>query len=364
MKILITGSNGFIGKNLSVYLKELSHEVLTFKRDDSDLFEKINQSEFIFHLAGVNRPKDDKDFYNINVGLTEELIEGVKKTKRNIPILFASSTQVLLDNPYGVSKKQAEDKLLAFHEQSQNHVYILRLPGVFGKWSKPYYNTVVATFIHQMINGESLTVTDPEKILDLVYVEDLMQQFISIFEIPSIREIIDVDNIESIKLGELAKMIQQFKQWDETLTIPNLEKSIDKKLYSTYISMKSPEDFLTHMKMHIDERGSFTELIKSLSAGQVSINIAKPGIEKGNHYHHHKHEKFVVVSGHAEIKLRKIGSDEITTIYSNGDNIQSVDIPPGYVHSISNVGYIDLITLMWANEIFDPTNPDTIYQKV
>ena len=238
------------------------------------------------------------------------------------------------------------------------------MPGVFGKWSKPYYNTVIATFIHQILNGEPLTVTDPEKILDLIYVEDLMHQFINTLKKPKLSGLIDLENVESIGLGELAHKIQQFKQWDKSLTVPKLEKTIDKKLYSTYISMKSPQGFVTQTKMHVDDRGSFTEIIKSVSAGQVSINITKPGIEKGNHYHHHKHEKFVVVSGNAEIRLRKIDSDEIITTYSNGNNIQSVDIPPGYVHSITNVGDIDLITLMWANEIFDPMNPDTIYEEV
>ena len=364
MKILITGSNGFIGKNLSVYLKERKHELLTYNRDDSGLFEKISQSEFIFHLAGVNRPKDTDDFYTINVGLTEELIEGVKKTQRNIPILFASSTQVLLDNSYGVSKKQAEDKLLDFHKQSGNSLYILRLPGVFGKWSKPYYNTVVATFIHQVLNGEPLTVTDPEKKLCLVYVEDLMHQFMSFLKGPNQSGFIDVENILSIQLGELAHIIQQFKKFDENLIVPDLTRSIEKKLYSTYISMKNPKALTIPIQMHEDERGSFTEIIKSLAAGQVSVNITKPGIEKGNHYHHHKHEKFVVVSGQAEIKLRRIDAKEIIELRPNGKNIQSLDIPPGYVHSIKNIGNQDLLVLIWANEVYNRLQPDTIHERV
>ena len=364
MNILVTGAHGFLGKHLCLDLESLGHNVLKYGRDDVDLDFKVQKSDFIYHLAGVNRTDDTSLFKDINIGLTNQLIEEVKKRKTNIPIVFASSYQALLDTPYGISKRQAEDALLDFYKTTQNPIYIYRLPGIFGKWSKPYYNTVVATFIHQVHHDLELTIHDPNTIIEIVYVDDVVKSFIHHLESPSNEIYQDVKPIHTVTLSELAKTLKAFKSAESDNLIPDLKDAFIKKLYSTYISFKPQHQWVNLYDSKFDERGSFTELLKSEAFGQMSVNITKPGVEKGHHYHHHKHEKFIVVSGEGEIQIRDFFENEIQTIKVSNSKLEVVEIPPGFVHSIKNTGSKDLITLMWANEIFDANNPDTHFKKV
>ena len=364
MKALVTGSKGFIGKHLVLRLKENDYEVLEYGRNDDDLEEKINDVDIIFHLAGINRTNNLNDFQSVNVGLTEEIIRLIKKTERFIPIVFSSTKQVFSDNPYGKSKKNAEELLLKFNEDYQNPTYIFRLPGVFGKWSKPYYNTVVATFIDQLHHNENPTIDDANSALELIYIDRVIDMFVESMNHKLKPGVQEINNTYQLSVGELADYLIDIHRSDLNCMIPDLKSPLIKDLYSTYISFKPMDDLEKKLKMNKDDRGSFTEILKTLSDGQFSVNITKPGIIKGNHYHHHKHEKFIVVSGHALIQLRNIKSGQMSEISASEETLVIIDIPPGAVHNIRNVGETDLVTLMWANEVFDANAPDTIYEKV
>jgi UDP-2-acetamido-2,6-beta-L-arabino-hexul-4-ose reductase len=364
MKILVTGSNGFLGKHIVLRLEELGHEVLTYGRNDNDLEHKISNSEFIFHLAGVNRTENESDFQNINVGLTQTIIKNIKEGNKKIPIVFASSYQTTQLNPYGISKKQAEDELIEFNVETGNSIFIFRLPGIFGKWSKPKYNTVVATFIDQVLNEKPLTIHDPHTIIQITYIDDVVNDMVHCIQLNDKNIYQDVKKTYKLALKDLALKLQSFKDNEAKNLVPMLEDEFTKKLYSTYVSFKTKNQFKTKLNSHTDDRGSFTEILKQASFGQISVNVTIPGIEKGQHYHHHKHEKFLVVSGVAEINLRSLMTDELITINVSEETLEIVEIPPGYVHSIKNIGDKDLVTLMWANEIFDSECPDTISKKV
>ena len=369
MKVLVTGANAFIGKNLCIELMNKGHIVLSYDIDktDEDLANYIQVADFIIHLAGVNRPLNADEFYDGNTNFTKALVDIIKKSGRTIPLLFSSTTQAELDNDYGVSKRMAEDYLFSFMEETGNPVIIYRLTNVFGKWCRPNYNSVVATFCHNVANDLPIKIRDENFEIKLVYIDDVVKQFIKRLNEPlrKLKRVIEeVYPIEVISLGGLAKKIRDFNKIRETFYTPKFDSDFDRKLYATFLSYYSAGNFAYDLKMNSDERGSFTEILKTLNDGQVSVNISKPGIIKGNHYHHTKTEKFVVVSGECEIKFRKIGDKEIFAYKVNGEKIQAVDIPPGYTHSIKNIGTTDSVTIMWASEVFDKDNPDTYFEEV
>lgn len=369
MNVLVTGANGFIGKNLCLELKNKGFEVLPFDLDktEGDLSNFLSVADYVIHLAGINRPMSKEEFYDGNANFTLRLIKLLKASGRIIPIIFSSSTQAEIDNDYGKSKRMAEDYLLSFMEEAGNPVTVYRLTNVFGKWCKPNYNSVVATFCHNIANNLPIQIRDENFEIKLVYVDDVVKEFIKCINEPlhaRNREIKEVYPIEVISLGGLAKKINEFKQTRETFYTPKFESDFDQKLYATFLSYYSANDFAYNLKMNVDTRGSFTEVLKTLNNGQVSVNISKPGITKGNHYHHTKNEKFIVVSGECEIKFRKVETKEIFVYKVSGSKIQAVDIPPGYTHSITNVGSNDSVTIMWASEVFDKENPDTYYEEV
>ena len=369
MKILVTGANGFIGKNLIEELKNRKYSEI-YKCDKEttkqELEEYIERCDFIFHLAGVNRPQNEEDFMKGNFGFTSEMLELLKKHNNKAPIVITSSIQPELDNPYGKSKKAGEHLMFSYAKETNAKVMVYRLPNVFGKWCKPNYNSVVATFCYNIARDLPIKVNDPEVTLNLVYIDDVVDELILALEREAHKkdEFCYVPIVHTIKLGEIANLIYSFKVSRKNLLIPNMEEAFTKKLYSTYLSYLPENEFNYPLKMNIDNRGSFTEMFKSGERGQVSVNISKPGIVKGNHWHNTKNEKFVVVSGKGKIKFRKVGSDEVIEYDVNGDKIEVVDIPVGYTHSIENIGDTDMVTIMWANEVFDPDKPDTYYLEV
>ena len=369
MKILVTGSNGFVGKNLISELKNRGYkEIYEFNRntDINLLDEYTKQCDFIFHLAGVNRPKDNSEFMEGNFGFTSILLDKLKSNNNKSPILITSSIQAKLDNPYGKSKKACEDLIFNYSQDENIKSLVYRLPNVFGKWCKPNYNSAVATFCNNIANNLEIKVNDPEVTMNLVYIDDVVDELINALNghENKIDRFCEVPVVYTIKLGKIVDMIYSFKESRKKLTLPNLSNEFEKKLYSTYLSYLSPNDFSYPLKMNCDDRGSFTEFIKTNDRGQVSINISKPGITKGNHWHHTKNEKFLVVSGKGLIQFRKIDSEEIIEYYVSGEKLEVVDIPVGYTHNIINYGDSDMVTVMWANEAFDPNKPDTYFLKV
>lgn len=369
MNILVTGANGFIGKNLVAELKNRGYENIyefTRKTNPSLLEEYTKTCDFVFHLAGVNRPKDESEFMEGNFGFTSRLIDLLIKQGNRSPIVFASSIHAKLNNLYGISKKAAEDLLLKYQKETGAKAYVYRLPNVFGKWSKPHYNSVVATFCYNIARNLEINVKDPDAELTLCYIDDVVEEFVKALKgnLTMEDEFCIVPATYTIKVGELAELIRSFKESREKLEVPNMDDSLTKKLYSTYLSFLPKDKFSYDLKMNVDHRGIFAEFIRTPERGQVSINISKPGVSKGNHWHHSKNEKFLVVSGEGLIRLRKIGSDEMIEYRVSGEKLQVIDIPPGYIHSIVNVGDSNLVTVMWANECFEPDKPDTYYLEV
>jgi UDP-2-acetamido-2,6-beta-L-arabino-hexul-4-ose reductase len=369
MKILVTGANGFVGKNLIAELKNRGfNHIFEFSResDRSLLDTYTRECDFVFHLAGVNRPKDETEFMEGNLGFTAELLEQLKKHSNIAPVLITSSIQATQDNPYGKSKKAGEDLVFAHSKDTGAKALVYRLPNLFGKWSKPNYNTVVATYCHNIARGLDIQVNNPDAKLTLCYIDDVLDEFIKALDgKPTTQDnycIVPVTH--TINLGELADAIKGFRESRKSIEIPNMKDSLTKKLYSTYLSFLPEDRFSYDLKMNIDNRGSFTEFIRTPERGQVSVNVSKPGITKGNHWHHTKNEKFLVVNGEGLIRFRKIGSDEIIEYRVTGKKLEVVDIPTGYTHSIVNVGDNDLVTVMWVNECFDPEKPDTHFLEV
>jgi UDP-2-acetamido-2,6-beta-L-arabino-hexul-4-ose reductase len=369
MKLLITGSKGFIGKNLIAELKNKGYtDLLEFDKDtDEKLLEcYTKECDFVFHLAGVNRPKDEKEFMEGNFGFTSKLLDMLRKHKNKAPILITSSIQAKLDNPYGQSKKSGEDLLFDYSKETGVEVYVYRLANLFGKWSRPNYNTVVATFCYNIARDIEIQINNQDAEMTLCYIDDVLEEFTKVLDGKPIKEeefcIVPVNY--QITLGELAKKIKGFKDSRKDLSIPIMKDELTKKLYSTYLSFLPEDDFAYDLKMNVDNRGSFTEMIRTPDRGQVSINVSKPGITKGNHWHHTKNEKFLVVSGEGLIRFRKVDDEAIIEYRVNGDKLQVVDIPIGYTHSIVNVGETDLVTVMWVNESFNPEKPDTYYLEV
>ena len=369
MKILVTGAKGFIGKNLIAELKNKNYNDI-YECDVTTTEEELNSytrdCEFVFHLAGVNRPKDEEEFMKGNFGFTSTLLEKLKANNNKAPILITSSIQAELNNPYGKSKKAGEDLMFEYEKETGAKSIIYRLPNVFGKWCRPNYNSAVATFCNNIANDLPITVNDPNVVMNLVYIDDVVEEFISALEgkVHKEGEFCKIKTVHTIKLGEIVDLIYSFKNSRKDLSIANMNDAFEKKLYSTYLSYLPKDKFAYDLNMHIDNRGSFTEFLRTNGQGQVSVNIAKPGVTKGNHWHNTKNEKFLVVSGQGVIKFRKYDSDEVIEYKVSGDKLQVVDIPVGYTHSIENVGNTDMITVMWANEPFNSDVPDTYFMEV
>lgn len=369
MKILITGAEGFVGKNLISELRNQGFSDLLeydINKNNGFLYEYARDCQFVFHLAGVNRPENPEDFMKGNFGFTTELLDALKKHNNKAPVLISSSIQAALDNPYGQSKKAGEDLLFTYSKETNAPVFVYRLPNVFGKWCRPNYNSAIATFCNNIANNLPIKVNDPTVKMQLVYIDDVVASFIGKLKNSSNNaEIFEkVTPVHEIKLGEIVDLLNAFKESRENLLLPNMNDVFTKKLYSTYLSYLPTDKFRYPLKMNVDERGSFTEFIKTQERGQVSINISKPGIAKGNHWHHTKNEKFLVVNGKGVIRFRKVDGTEVIEYFVSGEKLEIVDIPVGYTHNIENLGDSDMVTVMWVNEIFDKEKPDTFFLKV
>jgi len=367
--VLITGADGFVGKNLRMTLQHYEDlRLLCFdvQDDPATLFTLLDQADFVFHLAGVNRPQNQEEFQSGNTGLTEQICDYLAKSGRKIPFAITSSTQAALDNPYGVSKRGAEDAVFEYGRTTGAQVHVFRLPNVFGKWCRPNYNSGVATFCNNIANDLEIQINDPNVVMSLVYIDDVVSSFVALLDGTADMDgdFCRVQPIHAAKLGYIVELIRSFRESRASRSIPDMSDQFVKKLYSTYLSYIPANQFSYPLKMNIDERGSFTEFIKTPDRGQVSINISKPGITKGEHWHHTKNEKFLVVSGQGVIRFRKIGNREIIAYPVSGDKLEVVDIPTGYTHNISNIGDIDMVTVMWCNEIFDSEKPDTFFEPV
>lgn len=366
MRIMITGAGGFMGRNLCEVLRECHPEdrldLIDLATTREALEAAAAEADFVFHLAGVNRPRDPDEFMRGNGDFTLELTALLERGKRP-PVVLASSIQAALDNPYGASKRAAEDAVTAYARRCETRAYLYRLPNVFGKWSRPNYNSVVATFCHNIARGLPITVNDPAAQVPLVYIDDVAAAFVRALEGAAMP---DADGRYAVKpeyritVGDLAAMLGRFRDMRDRLECPDQSDPLTAKLYATYLSFLPPEDFARPTVTHADTRGSFTELLHLGGHGQVSVNVSRPHITKGEHWHHTKHEKFVVLSGEGVIRFRRPGDATVISYRVSGDVPQVVDIPPGYTHNIENTGDTDMITLMWANECFDPARPDTI----
>ena len=382
MNILITGAKGFVGKNLCAALKNIKdgkdktrpsiiiEEIFEYDIDSSleDLNKYCQKADFVFNLAGVNRPQNQEEFMQGNFGFASLLLDTLKKHQNTCPVMISSSTQAALDNPYGESKRAGEKLMFVYSQETGAKVLVYRFPNLFGKWCRPNYNSAVATFCNNIANDLPIQVNDPKVVLNLVYIDDLVEEMILALKGEEHRkeEYCEVPVVHSVALGEIVELLYGFKEQPQTLTIPEIpNNSFAKKLYSTYLSYLPKEKVAFPLKMHVDERGSFTELLKTLNCGQVSINISKPGITKGQHWHNSKWEFFIVVSGHGLIQERKIGTEEVIEFEVSGNKIEAIHMLPGYTHNIINLSETEnLVTVMWANESFDPNKPDTYFEVV
>jgi UDP-2-acetamido-2,6-beta-L-arabino-hexul-4-ose reductase len=368
MKVLITGSNGFVGKNLIVHLDERSDvEVLRFTREDdiANLPALMDQVDFVFHLAGVNRPKNPEEFKAGNTDLTLALCNAIIASGKRIPVLYTSSSQAELDNPYGKSKRGAEDALAALADNHGSAVFVFRLPNVFGKWAKPNYNSAVATFCHNISSGLPVQINDPNATINLVYIDDVIRYFIAAMdgELPSER-FVKVEPHYSITVGGLAEQLEAFRDSRNTLITEPVGKGLIRALYSTYVSYLTPERFTYQVPKYGDPRGTFVEMLKTADSGQFSYFTAHPGVTRGGHYHHTKTEKFLVIKGTACFRFRNIVSGEFYELFTSGAEPEVVETVPGWTHDITNFGSEEMIVMLWANEIFDRQAPDTYARPV
>lgn len=382
MNILVTGAKGFVGRNLISQLRNIQYgkannyaisgqEIKVFEYDiDSDPAELdvyCKNADFVFNLAGVNRPKDPTEFMKGNFGFASLLLDTLKRYENRCPVMISSSIQAELDNPYGESKRAGENLLFNYSKETGAKVLVYRFPNLFGKWCRPNYNSAVATFCHNIAHDLPIQVNDPNVLMRLVYIDDVVDELIAALSGKEHKEgdFCYVPTIHTITLGEIVELIESFKGMPDNLEVPKLDDPFTKKLYSTYLSYLPKEKFSYPLKMNVDNRGSFTEIIRTADRGQFSVNISKPGVTKGEHWHHTKNEKFVVVKGHGLILLRKIGTDEIISFEVSGDRIEVVEMIPGYTHNIINLSETeDLVTFIWCNECFDPNRPDTYFEKV
>lgn len=382
MNILVTGAKGFVGKNLVSQLRNIKSgktknyrmpgELEIFEYDiDSDsvdLDAYCRNADFVFNLAGVNRPKDQEDFMRGNFGFTSMLLDALKKHGNRCPVMISSSIQAALSNPYGESKRAGEELIFEYGRQAGTRVLIYRFPNIFGKWCQPNYNSAVATFCHNIACGLPVQVNDPSVIMKLVYVDDVVNELIAALTGNEHREgdYCVVSVVHEVKLGKIVDLLYSFRDNRNSLEVPNVGDAFEKKLYSTYLSYLPEDQFTYPLKMNKDERGSFTEIMRTPERGQFSVNISKPGITKGNHWHHTKNEKFVVVSGRGVIRFRDMREEngKIVEYFVSGDKLEVIDIPTGYTHNIENLGDSDMVTFIWCNECFDPLHPDTFIEKV
>lgn len=366
-KIIVTGGNGFLARNLVQSLKVhtgFDFDTITREDDKTSISKKLQGSQVIFHLAGVNRPIDDSMFDADNVQFTQELFELRQRLPGRFSFIFTSSIQAALGNWYGVSKRRSEEYLE--RQGSTACIYILRLPNVFGKWCRPNYNSVVATFCHSIARDLPIEISDPSRLLRLVYIDDVVNTLLTCISNRFAFGVhyVEVTPVYSISVLDLAEIIRSFRSERTTLLLPKLEDKAINKLYSTYLSYLPIGDLSYPLNPKQDDRGRLVELIKSSSAGQLFFSTTKPGITRGDHFHNTKVEKFIVIQGVGMIKLRNIVTNEVATYTVRGDNPEVVNIPPGYTHNISNIGLEDMVTLFWANEIFDSGHPDTYNLKV
>jgi UDP-2-acetamido-2,6-beta-L-arabino-hexul-4-ose reductase len=367
MKILVTGSKGFIAKNLILHLQRMENmEVMGLDRSSAmSVWEEVlGQADIVFHLAGTNRPPDPKQFQQDNHDLTRFIVDRLEKKGRHYKLIFSSSRQAEMDNPYGRSKKDAEDYIR--NKVKHGAAFIYRLPGAFGKWCRPNYNSVVATYCYNATHNLPLNISDPDHELRLVYIDDVIHSFIGqIHNAVSIGVLEEhVAPVYAVKLGKLAATIQSFSKNRNTLFLPNVGDGLEKALYSTWLTYLPTDDFSYDLELKTDPRGSLFELFKTKTSGQVFLSTTLPGITRGNHFHHSKTEKFVVIQGSGRIQFRSSLGEDVIEYDVNGARPKVVDIPPGYTHNITNTGEDTMITLFWANEVFDPNNPDTIFEKV
>lgn len=370
MRVLVTGANGFIGKNLLLYFKESGGiDVVPFTREHSvdDLPVLLDGVDWVFHLAGINRPKDPEDFVTGNTCLTEQLCAAIKASGRNVPVVYTSSIQAVSDNIYGSSKRAAEDALFALRQDTGNPVFIYRLPNVFGKWARPHYNSAVATFCHNVARDLPIQINDPSAVIRLVYIDDVVASFMALLVgMESIRPSNESSYVEvvpeySISVGELADQLNRFKSTRDNLITEPVGKGFVRALYATYVSYLPPERFTYPLKQHGDARGVFVEMLKTPNAGQFSFFTAHPGITRGGHYHHTKTEKFLVIKGMACFRFRHMLTGEFYELHTSGEQSEVVETVPGWTHDVTNVGDDELICMLWANEIFDRDNPDTFF---
>lgn len=398
MKILITGARGFVGKNLVENLKNIQEgknrtrdlvidSIFEYDIDSTkeELEQYCRECDFVFNLAGVNRPKNEEEFMKGNFGFASDLLDTLKKYENTCPVMLSSSIQATLigrygTSDYGKSKLAGEELFFAYGMETGAKVLVYRFPNLFGKWCRPNYNSAVATFCNNMANDLPIQVNDPSTELELLYIDDLVEEMLDALE--GKEHHCEFDGLDTVSkedgrycyvpvthkatLGEIVSLLESFKSQPNTLLMPSIpDGSFAKKLYSTYLSYLPKEKICFDLKMNCDERGSFTELLKTSDHGQFSVNISKPGITKGQHWHNSKWEFFIVVSGHALIQERKIGTDEVIEFEVSGEKIQAVHMLPGYTHNIINLSDTqDLVTVMWANESFDPKHPDTFFEKV
>ncbi len=398
MNILITGAQGFVGKNLTAALRNIAEgkdrtrpaltigELYLYDLDtDPALLDAYcEKADFVFHLAGVNRPKDPAEFMAGNFGFSSTLLETLKKQGNTCPVVLSSSIQATLigryDSDYGRSKKAGEELFFDYARETGAAVYVYRFPNLFGKWCRPNYNSAVATFCNNIANDLPITVNDPAVELELLYIDDLVDEMLCALEghphrceFDGIKTVLTPDGdycaapvSHRVTLGEIVRLLESFRDQPATLTMPEIPHgSFAKKLYSTYLSYLPKEKIAFPLKMNRDARGSFTELLRTEKCGQFSVNVSKPGITKGQHWHHTKWEFFMVVAGHGLIQMRRIGTDEVLDFEVTGEEIKAIHMLPGYTHNIINLSDTDdLVTVMWANECFDPAKPDTFYQEV
>ena len=382
MKVLVTGANGFVGRNLTEALRAVRDgkdrtrglppelEILECTRQTTagELDGFCAEADFVFHLAGVNRAGEEDAFWAGNRDFTGELLCALERHGNSCPVLLASSIQAALDNPYGRSKRAGEELVRAHGEKTGARALVYRLPNLFGKWCRPNYNSVVATFCHNIARDLPITISDPATVLTLCYIDDVVDEFFRALTGRETREgaFCAVPVRHEVSLGRLAELLRRFHSQPRTLVMPDIPSgSFEKKLYSTYLSYLPKEEVCFPLNMHRDDRGSFTELLRTESCGQFSVNVSKPGVTKGQHWHNSKWEFFIVVSGHALIRERQVGGGEVLEFEVSGDRMEAVHMLPGYTHSIVNLSDTeDLVTVMWANEPFDPAKPDTFFEEV
>ena len=383
MKILITGARGFVGRNLVAQLRNIQSgkaknyalsgaELEIFEYDvDTDpalLSEYCQQADFVFNLAGVNRPKDQTEFMTGNFGFASILLGTLRKYGNACPVMISSSTQAALDNPYGESKRAGEELMFCYARETGAKVLVYRFPNVFGKWCRPNYNSAVATFCHNIAHDLPIQVNDPNVVMHLVYIDDVVDELIGALSGGEHHKgnYCEVPVVHTVTLGKIVELLYEFKECRKTLSVPDMGDAFTKKLYSTYLSYLPEDAFGYPLKMNVDDRGSFTEIIRTMGRGQFSVNISKPHIVKGNHWHHTKNEKFLVVSGKGVIRFRNMNEPDgkVIEYFVSGDKLEVIDIPTGYTHNIENLGDTDMVTFMWCNECFDPERPDTYFEKV